>query len=135
MSVTARLGGRDAAATVVTLERERRGIRLSSRVPALNDVATKHEFDVQVPRQAVVFLVSSGGGVTLRDFDGVLRGSTGGGAIDIEHVHGTVNLSTGGGPIHVADSAVDGLVTTGGGSVEIVRTSGTLKTDSGSGKR
>lgn len=93
----------------VTTEYDRPGRNRSSSI----------ELTVRVPKRFNVELESMGGGVTITDVEGTIRGGTMGGALTLTGLRGQVNLSTMGGGIRLTSSEVDGKVSTMGGNVLI----------------
>jgi hypothetical protein len=72
---------------------------------------------IMLPREFDLRLKTIGGGISIQDIKGIIRGSTAGGELDLAGLEGDIDLSTGGGEVIVRDSRVDGEVTTGGGKV------------------
>jgi beta-lactamase regulating signal transducer with metallopeptidase domain/DUF4097 and DUF4098 domain-containing protein YvlB len=132
--VRAWLGGRDAADTRVTVEREESGVKVRSFfAQRRNSQSTSHRLEIRVPRRFDLRLSSAGGDLTMKDVEGTFRGSTGGGELVLERLSGEARLSTGGGGIRVSDSDLKGSVSTGGGAVLLSRVRGGLRGSSGSG--
>lgn len=127
--VRARLGGRDARATRVSLVTDPVGARLSAVLTgSRNRLSTSHAFEVRVPRRHDIEIRSSGGDVRIEHVEGEFRGSTRGGSIVLVGVRGRVGLATRGGNIEVEDSHLDGWITTRGGAVRRTRVTGDLRT-------
>ena len=132
--VRARLGGRDAADTRITVERQAGGVKVRSFFPPRQiSRSTSNQLEIQVPRRFDVHLSSSGGHLRMKDVEGSFRGSTGGGELVLERLNGEAQLSTGGGDIRVTDCDLAGSVSTGGGTVLLSRVRGGLTGSSGSG--
>jgi len=132
--VRVRLGGEDWQGTHVDIERDGRGVHVTSRQARGNgSYSTSHRFEIRAPRKYDLRLRSSGGSVTIVAMEGTFRGETGGGEITLDEVHGEVNISTGGGEISVTDADASGSVRTGGGTVQLSRVRGGLRASSGSG--
>ena len=130
----AMLGGRDWDNSIVTMDAEEDGARITSdfRMRRSN-TSTSHRMEITVPRRFNIRIKSAGGSVFIRDLDGDFTGTTGGGEINIENSRGSARLTTGGGPVNVMNSNLSGSVTTGGGAVLIQGVAGGLVGHSGSG--
>jgi beta-lactamase regulating signal transducer with metallopeptidase domain/DUF4097 and DUF4098 domain-containing protein YvlB len=133
VQVRARLGGRDAADTRATVERQAGGVKVRLYFAGRGSHSTSHKLEIRVPRRFDVQLSSSGGDLTMTDVEGTFRGSTGGGELVLARLSGEAHLSTGGGDIRVTDCDLEGAVSTGGGAVLLSRVRGGLRGSSGSG--
>ena len=61
-----------------------------------------------VPKKFDLKFETMGGGVTLNNLDGEMKGTTMGGALNLTNLKGNVSFKTMGGPISLTDSDVDG---------------------------
>ena len=130
----AMLGGRDWRNTVVTMDAEEDGARVTSDWrEQRTSTSSSHRMEITVPRRFNIRIKSAGGTVFIRDLEGDFTGTTGGGEINIENSRGSARLTTGGGPVNVMNSNLSGSVTTGGGAVLIQGVTGGLVGHSGSG--
>jgi len=89
--------------------------------------------EIQLPARSDLRLRTAGGGITIRNIEGEIRGSTGGGELTLSNLKGTIRLTTGGGRIELTDSRLDGRVSTGGGSVLLENVEGDIDATSGGG--
>ena len=132
--VRAKLAGRDADDTRVSVDHVNGGVEVKSKfVGERWNRSTSHTFEIQVPRRFNVHITSAGGDLDFRGVEGDFRGETGGGGLVLANLKGSLHLSTGGGDIHVSDSDLSGHVSTGGGMVRLSRVRGGLRGSSGSG--
>jgi len=90
-------------------------------------------FEVRLPRQAEVFLDTSGGRIELEGIDGEVDLRTSGGSITVEEVKGHVLADTSGGSIKVSDIEGDVSADTSGGSITISAVSGEAHADTSGG--
>ncbi|MGH9760945.1 MAG: hypothetical protein ACREDR_36435 [Blastocatellia bacterium] len=135
VSVKATLGGRDGSKCQVDMNQTSTGVEVKSNyIGSDRNYSTNVRLEVQVPKQFNVSINSSGGGISIDNLEGTVKGTTGGGGIRISNSKGNVNLSTGGGGISVRNSALDGTVSTGGGHIVIDGNTGNLKGSTGGGK-
>ncbi|MCF8260099.1 MAG: DUF4097 family beta strand repeat-containing protein [Melioribacteraceae bacterium] len=74
---------------------------------------------VKLPKKFNVEFSTMGGGVKLKNIQGVLEGLTMGGSLSLSELIGKVEIKTMGGSIEVDRSDIDGMVETMGGSISM----------------
>jgi len=135
VTVSASLGGRSWRETTVSLEGSDNDVRLESRYEQRSgNQSFDNSFTIRVPKKFSVHVASAGGSVAISGVEGDFRGNTGGGPIVIDHAKGEARLSTGGGDIRISESNLDGFVTSGGGKVILNNVTGSVVSNSGSGR-
>lgn len=134
-SIEVRAWDRNAVSVEATVSGETGGIK----VERSNDgVAVSHrtgsgrnaQFKIQVPRRFDLELETNGGGITIENVEGTMKGASRGGSLSLSGLRGTLKLSTHGGDITMRDSKVDGSVSTMGGNVLLENVDGTVKASS-----
>jgi len=82
------------------------------------------KFTVQVPRQYILRLNTSGGDVNISSIEGSVSGETSGGNVSISEVKGDAEFSTSGGNITVDKSSGKIHMETSGGNINVTEVSG-----------
>jgi DUF4097 and DUF4098 domain-containing protein YvlB len=123
-----RLGGRDARDSKVDFDETPAGVRVYSyQTGHSRNHSTNLRFEIKVPRKFDIEIESNGGGISIANVEGTMRGRTMGGRLDLTGLKGYVDLKTMGGEISVTNSDLDGEVKTNGGRVLIQDVTGDLK--------
>ncbi|MHB0971483.1 MAG: DUF4097 family beta strand repeat-containing protein [Thermoanaerobaculia bacterium] len=108
----------------VEISQSSRGVRVESN---LMKGGGKMTLRVEVPRKFDVTIDTLGGGITINNVEGEIRGKTMGGKLTLGNLRGTLNLTTMGGNIELRDSVVEGSVETMGGQVLLKNVAGGVK--------
>lgn len=120
VSIDAELGGSDWEDINLNFNQSSSGISVTSDYESShNKQSSSVAITVKVPEKFDLTFETMGGGVTLKNLEGELKGTTMGGQLDLSKLKGTLSLKTMGGPISLTDSDVDGKVSTMGGNVNI----------------
>jgi DUF4097 and DUF4098 domain-containing protein YvlB len=128
VDINIRLSGRDARDSKVDFEETSAGVRVSSyRTGHSRNHSTDMRFEIKVPKKFDIEIESSGGGISIANVEGTMRGRTMGGRLDLTKLKGYVDLKTMGGEINVTNSDLDGEVKTNGGRVLIQDVTGDLR--------
>jgi DUF4097 and DUF4098 domain-containing protein YvlB len=85
------------------------------------------KFIIKVPSRFNLKINTMGGGITINNINGEIKGKTMGGPLDLSSLKGELDLQTMGGPVKLYDSDVNGRVHTMGGPVEITNVKGDIK--------
>jgi HEAT repeat protein/beta-lactamase regulating signal transducer with metallopeptidase domain len=100
------------------------GVRVTERRPG---GAGRHDkLRIWVPRRFDVAVRSRGGGLSIREIEGRLSGSSGGDGLHLDRVRGTVDFATEGGGLMVGRSRLDGEIRTRGAGALLDRVTGGL---------
>jgi DUF4097 and DUF4098 domain-containing protein YvlB len=128
VDINIRLSGRDARDSKVDFEETSAGVRVySHQTGHSRNHGTNLRFEIKVPKKFDIEIESNGGGVSIANVEGTMRGRTMGGRLDLTKLKGYVDLKTMGGEISVTNSDLDGEVKTNGGRVLIQDVTGDLK--------
>lgn len=101
------------------------GVKVESRF--IEKSGKSPDLKIQVPVKFDLEVKTMGGGITLQNIDGDIRGRTMGGDLDLSELKGEINLKTMGGKIVLKDSDIDGRVKTYGGRVLLENVVGDIK--------
>jgi len=93
----------------------------------------KVEFTIQVPRQYMLRLNTSGGDVSVSAVEGRVSGETSGGNVGISDVKGDVEFSTSGGNINVEKSSGKIHMETSGGNINVTEVTGIVDVSTSGG--
>jgi hypothetical protein len=127
VSIDAELGGSDWEDINLDFNQSSSGVNLTSDYEgSRNNRNSKVDVTIKVPKKFDLKFETMGGGVTLNNIEGEMKGTTMGGALNLSHLKGNLSLKTMGGPITLTDSDVDGKVSTMGGKVNIENVSGNV---------
>jgi DUF4097 and DUF4098 domain-containing protein YvlB len=128
VDINIRLGGRDAKDSKVDFEETSAGVRVySHQTGHSRNHSTNLRFEIKVPKKFDIEIESNGGGISIANVEGTMKGRTMGGRLDLTKLKGYVNLKTMGGEISVTNSDLDGEVKTNGGRVLIQDVTGDLR--------
>jgi DUF4097 and DUF4098 domain-containing protein YvlB len=128
VDINIRLSGRDARDSKVDFEETSAGVRVCSRQTGRSrNHGANLRFEIKVPKKFDIEIESNGGGISIANVEGTMRGRTMGGRLDLTKLRGYVDLKTMGGEISVTNSDLDGEVKTNGGRVLIQDVTGDLK--------
>jgi hypothetical protein len=90
-------------------------------------------YTIQVPRQFMLHLNTSGGDVNISTVEGSISGNTSGGNVDITSVKGDVEFSTSGGNITVEKSSGIIRTDTSGGNIDVTDATGIIEVNTSGG--
>lgn len=127
VSIDVELGGRDWEDINLDFNQSSSGVNLSSDYEGSHhNRNAKVDVTIKVPKKFDLKFGTMGGGVTLNNIEGEMKGTTMGGALNLTNLKGNLSLKTMGGPISLTDSDVDGKVSTMGGKVNLENVTGNV---------
>ena len=91
------------------------------------------QYDVQVPSDFNLDLITAGGDLTILSVKGKIVGETSGGNLDLSKIDGAVRMTTSGGNVNVRESTGDCKIETSGGSIHGVSIVGSMDFESSGG--
>ena len=127
VSFDAELGGRNWEDINIDFDQTSTGINVTSEYEGSHhNKSSKVDITIKVPKKFDLNFETTGGGVTLNNLEGELKGTTMGGSLTLSKLKGNLSLKTMGGSITLTDSDVDGKVSTMGGKVNIENVTGNV---------
>jgi hypothetical protein len=127
--------GRDAEDVVVEFDQKGNDVEVKSY---FEDEGETHRSSqkaiIKVPKKYNIDFETMGGGVSIYNVSGNMKGQTMGGNLDLKNLNGDLNLSTMGGEINVKDCDVNGKVHTMGGNIHVENVNGNLNAKTMGGK-
>lgn len=121
--------GTSAAEVVVEATNDEGNVEVSRRgdtVTVERDMGRRVDLRIEVPSSFNIQLHTNGGGVSIANVSGTIKGRTMGGPLKLEKLRGKLDMETMGGNIDLTDSEVDGEVSTMGGRVLLKNVSGDI---------